>query len=77
MAGKFLPDYVEAVLASRRLPPKAAIPKHSAGVVEAKRNGGLDLLKTAVSSVIQESARNPLPVSGFFLSSAVEADVSY
>ena len=50
---------------------------HGAGVVEAKRNGGLDLLKTAVSSVIQESARNPLPVSGFFLSSAVEADVSY
>ena len=34
-------------------------------------------LKTAVSSVIQESARNPLPVSGFFLFPAVEADVSY
>ena len=25
LAGKFLPDYVEAVLASRRLPPKAAV----------------------------------------------------
>ena len=32
-----------------RLPPKAAMPEHGAGVVEAKRNGGLDLLKTAVS----------------------------
>ena len=41
---------------------------HNAKVLEAKRNGGLDLLKTAVSSVIQESARNPLPVSGFFFS---------
>ena len=51
------------------------MPEHGAGVVEANRNGGLDLLKTAVSSVIQESARNPLPVSGFFLFPAVEADV--
>ena len=25
------------------------MPEHGAGVVEAKRNGGLDLLKTAVS----------------------------
>ena len=49
----------------------------NAKVLEAKRNGGLDLLKTAVLSVIQESARNPLPVSGFFLFPAVEADVSY
>ena len=47
-AGKFLPDYVETLCASRRLPPKAAVPKHSAGVVEAKRKGGLNLLKTAV-----------------------------
>ena len=31
------------------------MPEHGAGVVEAKRNGGLDLLKTAVSSVIQET----------------------
>ena len=74
----YLPsDFVETLSASWRLPPKAAMPEHGAGVVEAKRNGGLDLLKTAVSSVIQESARNPLPVSGFFLSSVVEADVSY
>ena len=51
------------------------MPEHGAGVVEANKNGGLDLLKTAVSSVIQESARNPLPVSGFFLFPAVEADV--
>ena len=65
------------VFVAWRLPPKAAMPEHGAGVVEAKRNGGLDLLKTAVSSVVQESARNPLPVSGFFLFPAVEADVSY
>ena len=34
-----------------RLPPKAAMPEYGAGVVEAKRNGGLDLLKTAVSAM--------------------------
>jgi len=37
------------VFVAWRLPPKAAMPEHGAGVVEAKRNGGLDLLKTAVS----------------------------
>ncbi|WP_289964606.1 hypothetical protein, partial [Faecalibaculum rodentium] len=31
--------------------------------------------KPPYPSVIQESARNPLPVSGFFLFPAVEADV--
>ena len=48
LAGKFLPDYVEAVFASRRLPPKAAVSacrRHS--FVEGIRNGGLDVLKTA------------------------------
>ena len=75
MTGYPLSDFVEVVFVAWRLPPKAAMPEHGAGVVEANRNGGLDLLKTAVSSVIQESARNPLPVSGFFLFPAVEADV--
>ena len=48
MTGKFLPNYVEAVFASRRLPPKAAVSacrRHS--FVEGIRNGGLDVLKTA------------------------------
>jgi len=48
---------------------------HGAGVVEANRNGGLDYSKPPDQSVIQRSARNPLPVSGFFLFPAVEADV--
>ena len=77
MAGKFLPDYVEAVLASRRLPPKAAIPKHSAGVVEAKRNGGLDLLKTAVSVSDTGKRTKSSARQRFFSFLAVEADVSY
>jgi len=43
-----LPDYVETLCASRRLPPKAAVSacsRHS--FVEGIRNGGLDVLKTA------------------------------
>ena len=57
-----------------RLPPKAAMPEHGAGVVEANRNGGLDLLKTAVSAM-WVCMGNDLPASGFFLFPAVEADV--
>ena len=49
------------------------MPEHGAGVVEAKRNGGLDLLKTAVSAM-WVCMGNDLPVSGFFLFPAVEAD---
>ena len=49
-------------------PPMLIAEGHLEVCFLAKRNGGLDLLKTAVSSVIQESARNPLPVSGFFFS---------
>jgi hypothetical protein len=48
LAGRFLPDYVEAVFASRRFPPKAAVSayrRHS--FVEGIRNGGLDFVKTA------------------------------
>ena len=55
-------------------PPMLIAEGHLEVCFLAKRNGGLDLLKTAVSSVIQESARNSLPVSGFFFP-AVEADV--
>ena len=70
LAGKFLPDYVEAVFASRRLPPKAAVSayrRHS--FVEGIRNGGLDVLKTAAvpwKSIM--GARSYLPCNGFFLS---------
>ena len=49
LAGKFLPDYVETLCASRRLPPKAAVSacrRHS--FVEGIRNGGLDFVKAAV-----------------------------
>jgi len=49
LTGLSLSDFVEVVFVAWRLPPKAAMPEHGAGVVEAKRNGGLDLLKTAVS----------------------------
>ena len=41
----------------------------------AKRNGGLDYSKPPKKSAVQESVQNPLPVSGFFLFPAVEADV--
>ena len=50
------------------------MPEHGAGVVEANRNGGLDLLKTAVSAM-WVCMGNDLPASGFFLFPAVEADV--
>ncbi len=51
LAGKSLPNYVETLCASRRLPPKAAVSayrRHS--FVEGIRNGGLDLFKAAVGS---------------------------
>ena len=47
------------------------------GSSKQKETAALIYSKPPFPSVIQESARNPLPVSGFFLSSAVEADVSY
>ena len=52
LTGKSLPNYVEAVFASRRLPPKAAVSacrRHS--FVEGIRNGGLDLFKAAVKLI--------------------------
>ena len=57
-------------------PPMLIAEGHLEVCFLAKRNGGLDQ-KPPYPSVIQESARNPLPVSGFFLFPAVEADVSY
>jgi hypothetical protein len=48
LTGKSLPNHVETVFVSRRLPPKAAVSayrRHS--FVEGIRNGGLDVLKTA------------------------------
>ena len=48
LTGKFLPNYVEAVFASWRFPPKAAMSAYRChSFVEGIRNGGLDVLKTA------------------------------
>ena len=54
-------------------PPMLIAEGHLEVCFLAKRNGGLD--EPPFPSVIQESARNSLPVSGFFLFPAVEADV--
>ena len=48
-----------------------------ASLEKQKETAALIYSKPPYPSVIQESARNPLPVSGFFLFPAVEADVSY
>ena len=79
LTGKFLPNYVEAVFASRRLPPKAAVSacsRHS--FVEGIRNGGLDVLKTA--AVLE----NPLwaheatcPATVFFFSPLVGGRIAW
>lgn len=52
------------VFVAWRLPPKAAMPEHGAGVVEAKRNGGLDVFKAAVRLNLWHS--NCLLNDGFF-----------
>ena len=65
LAGKFLPDYVEAVFASRRLPPKAAVSayrRHS--FVEGIRNGGLDFVKAA--AIYNDGMGKGLLHDGFF-----------
>ena len=75
MAGKSLPNYVEAVFASRRLPPKAAVSayrRHS--FVEGIRNGGLDLFKAAVGSSLGHG--DCLLNDGFF-SFAVARQIHY
>ena len=50
--------------------------EHGAGVVEAKRNGGLDLLKTAVSVSDTGKRTKSSARQRFFLFPAVGADVS-
>ena len=75
LAGKSLPNYVEAVFASRRLPPKAAVSayrRHS--FIEGIRNGGLDLFKAAVGSSLGHG--DCLLNDGFF-SFAVARQIHY
>ena len=49
LTGKFLPNYVEVVFASRRLPPKAAATfEIGSSLFVGIRNGGLDFVKAAV-----------------------------
>ena len=68
-AGKSLPNYVEAVFASRRLPPKAAVSacsRHS--FVEGIRNGGLDVTQNRRSTLKIHYGRTKLPaLQRFFL----------
>ena len=75
MTGKFLPNYVEAVFASRRLPPKAAVSacsRHS--FVEGIRNGGLDVTQNRRSTLKIHYGCTKLPaLQRFFLSSSVGA----
>ena len=60
LTGKSLPNYVEAVFASRRLPPKAAVSAHGRhSFVEDIRNGGLDFLKTAAGICILSARKQP------------------
>jgi hypothetical protein len=69
LAGKFLPDYVEAVFASRRLPPKAAVStygRHS--FVEGIRNGGLDVTQNRRSTLKVHYGRTKLPALQRFFS---------
>ena len=70
MTGKFLPNYVEAVFASRRLPPKAAVSacsRHS--FVEGIMNGGLDVTQNRRSTLKIHYGRTKLPaLQRFFLS---------
>jgi len=62
LTGKFLPNYVEAVFASRQLPPKAAVSacsRHS--FVEGIRNGGLDVTQNRRSTRKIHYGRTKLP----------------
>ena len=62
LTGKSLPNYVEAVFASRRLPPKAAVSaygRHS--FVEGIRNGGLDVTQNRRSTLKIHYGRTKLP----------------
>ena len=69
LTGKFLPNYVEAVFASRRLPPKAAVSacsRHS--FVEGIRNGGLDVTQNRRSTLKIHYGRTKLPALQRFFS---------
>ena len=69
LAGKSLPNYVEAVFASRRLPPKAAVSayrRHS--FVEGIRNGGLDVTQNRRSTLKIHYGRTKLPALQRFFS---------
>ena len=69
LTGKFLPNYVEAVFASRRLPPKAAVSacsRHS--FVEGIRNGGLDVTQNRRSTWKIHYGRTKLPALQRFFS---------
>ena len=69
LAGKSLPNYVEAVFASRRLPPKAAVSacsRHS--FVEGIRNGGLDVTQNRRSTWKIHYGRTKLPALQRFFS---------
>jgi len=69
LTGKFLPNYVEAVFASRRLPPKAAVSacsRHS--FVEGIRNGGLDVTQNRRSARKIHFGRTKLPALQRFFS---------
>ena len=64
LAGKSLPNYVEAVFASRRLPPKATVTVETGSSLFGIRNGGLDFVKAAVMSGLGHD--DCLPNDGFF-----------
>ena len=65
LAGKSLPNYVEAVFASRRLPPQTAVLAYSRhSFVEGIRNGGLDFVKAA--AIYNDGMGKGLLHDGFF-----------
>ena len=69
LTGKSLPNYVEAVFASRRLPPKAAVSacsRHS--FVEGIRNGGLDVTQNRRSTLKIHYGCTKLPALQRFFS---------
>ena len=75
LAGKFLPNYVEAVFASRRLPPKAAVSayrRHS--FVEGIRTAALILSKPPQVSLEHGDC---LLNDGFFLLPSSGRDIVY
>ena len=70
LAGKFLPDYVEAVLASRRLPPKAAVifSVWSSFLRRVQKSGGPEFLQSRRSTLKIHYERTKLPALQRFFS---------